>query len=235
MLQAKAMNDHRTSGDHDGRYYREDEFSTADSGNTPVIRDSAGDIRARLFRSTYMGLSSNIGVIYTSRTAGTDYMRPSTPVQVRDAMGLDGRYANLTGGANANFTAMPLVGGDPIVESGSNSDGEWTRFADGAQIASITRAIDYTGSLSSTTRLYFAGQAWARPFIVRPAGLTMMVPIDYSPNFIGCSRSDVTNWGLSSNYEDGSDFNASVFFTGGVSTSNGEITNISFLAIGRWK
>jgi hypothetical protein len=40
-----------------------------------------------------MGLSSNIGVIYTSRTAGTDYMRPSTPVQVRDAMGLDGRYA----------------------------------------------------------------------------------------------------------------------------------------------
>lgn len=28
---------------------------------------------------------------------------------------------------------MPTVGGDPIVESGSNSDGSWTRWADGTQ------------------------------------------------------------------------------------------------------
>lgn len=28
---------------------------------------------------------------------------------------------------------MPTVGGDPIVESGSNSDGNWTRWADGTQ------------------------------------------------------------------------------------------------------
>ena len=32
---------------------------------------------------------------------------------------------------------MPLVNGDPIVESGSNSDGEWTRWADGTQEARI--------------------------------------------------------------------------------------------------
>ena len=43
--------------------------------------------------------------------------------------------AKLAGGASANFTAMPQVGGDPIVESGSNADGEWTRYADGTQIA----------------------------------------------------------------------------------------------------
>jgi hypothetical protein len=29
---------------------------------------------------------------------------------------------------------MPQVGGDPIVESGSNADGEWTRWADGTLI-----------------------------------------------------------------------------------------------------
>jgi hypothetical protein len=40
-------------------------------------------------------------------------------------------YAQLAGGPLANFTAMPQVGGDPIVESGSNSDGEWTRWSDG--------------------------------------------------------------------------------------------------------
>jgi len=31
---------------------------------------------------------------------------------------------------------MPQVGGDPIVESGSNADGEWTRWSDGTQICS---------------------------------------------------------------------------------------------------
>ena len=41
------------------------------------------------------------------------------------------QYAELSGGASANFTAMPQVGGDPIVESGSNADGEWTKFSDG--------------------------------------------------------------------------------------------------------
>ena len=30
-------------------------------------------------------------------------------------------------------TAMPTVGGDAVVESGSNSDGEWTRWGDGTQ------------------------------------------------------------------------------------------------------
>jgi hypothetical protein len=28
---------------------------------------------------------------------------------------------------------MPDIAGDPIVESGSNADGEWTRWADGSQ------------------------------------------------------------------------------------------------------
>ena len=45
----------------------------------------------------------------------------------------DTQYSGLDGGANANFTTMPQVGGDPIVESGSNADGEWTRWADGTQ------------------------------------------------------------------------------------------------------
>ncbi len=44
----------------------------------------------------------------------------------------DQRFAQLAG--TNDFTAMPLVGGDPIVESGSNSDGEWTRWAEGTQL-----------------------------------------------------------------------------------------------------
>jgi hypothetical protein len=49
-------------------------------------------------------------------------------------------FKDINVAGKANFTAMPQVGGDPIVESGSNADGEWTRWSDGAQIAMISNA-----------------------------------------------------------------------------------------------
>lgn len=64
--------------------------SVNDDANTIAGRDSAGDIRARLFRSTYTSTNSNVAVIYTAKEAdGTDFMRPSTPAQVRAALDLD--------------------------------------------------------------------------------------------------------------------------------------------------
>ena len=41
-----------------------------------------------------------------------------------------------------NFSEMPEVDGNPIVARGSNSDGEWTVWADGTQIVSQTLEID---------------------------------------------------------------------------------------------
>ncbi len=38
--------------------------------------------------------------------------------------------------------AMPTVGGDAVVESGSNSDGEWVRWADGTQQCRMIKNID---------------------------------------------------------------------------------------------
>ena len=65
----------------------------------------------------------------------------------RAMRGIQGKFSSiLAGGANANFTTMPQVGGDPIVESGSNSDGEWTRWADGTQICTGTIGGGITGS-----------------------------------------------------------------------------------------
>lgn len=43
----------------------------------------------------------------------------------------DQRYARLSGGAAADFTEMPQVGGTPIVESGSNSNGNYMKFSSG--------------------------------------------------------------------------------------------------------
>lgn len=39
------------------------------------------------------------------------------------------------------FPDMPTVGGAPIVESGSNSDGDWSRWADGTQMTYGAKTI----------------------------------------------------------------------------------------------
>lgn len=41
------------------------------------------------------------------------------------------------------FSFMPKVNGAFVVESGSNSDGEWTRWADGTQVCSRDGPLDY--------------------------------------------------------------------------------------------
>ncbi|WP_397473751.1 phage tail fiber protein [Pusillimonas sp.] len=75
--------------DHDDLYYKKDEFTTTDAPNTPVVRDSAGDIRARLFRPTYTSTNSSITYIYTQTgNLGEDYLRPSTPAQVKAALAI---------------------------------------------------------------------------------------------------------------------------------------------------
>ena len=57
--------------------------------------------------------------------------------------------------SDANFTTMPQVGGDPIVESGSNADGEWTRWADGTQITHlISGTLTASDEVSSGSGLY---------------------------------------------------------------------------------
>lgn len=66
----------------------------------------------------------------------------------------DARYAQLAG-AN-DFTQMPTVGGAPIVESDSNSDGEWTRWADGAQICGLEIAASSSADVTWTFPVAFS-------------------------------------------------------------------------------
>ncbi|WP_209120899.1 hypothetical protein, partial [Parasedimentitalea maritima] len=68
----------------------------------------------------------------------------------------DARYAQLSG-AN-DFDTMPTVNGDPIVESDSNSDGNWTRWADGTQIVTsdqffsgVSMTVSANGFFRSST------------------------------------------------------------------------------------
>ena len=50
-------------------------------------------------------------------------------------------------GMNPNFPNMPQVGGNPIVESGTNSNGEYTKFADGTLLL-IFEDTSYDSSVS---------------------------------------------------------------------------------------
>jgi len=58
----------------------------------------------------------------------------------------DGLFPDKTSATPQDFAAMPSVGGDPVVESGSNADGEWTRWADGTQTC-----YQYEGSVRTLT------------------------------------------------------------------------------------
>jgi len=84
----------------------------------------------------------------------------------RAMRGIQGKFSSiLAGGASANFTAMPQVGGDPIVESGSNSNGEYTKFADGTMICLITqiRVCNGLGSGSLTDMYRSFPYDWTFP------------------------------------------------------------------------
>ena len=77
------------------------------------------------------------------------------------------QYAELSGDTPANFTAMPQVGGDPIVESGSNSNGRYVKYSDGTMICSSLNVlpVEDTDTLSGSTGLYYksGGTEWSFP------------------------------------------------------------------------
>jgi len=84
-----------------------------DTGNTIMARDSSGDTFARLFRSTYSSTNSNIDGIYTTQTIGGDYMRPSTPSQVKSSMGL----GNVDDYSRAHYDSRYLATGAKASDS----------------------------------------------------------------------------------------------------------------------
>jgi len=68
------------------------------------------------------------------------------------ATDIDWRNEDLISQPSPNFTTMPQVGGDPIVESGSNADGEWTRWADGTQVATAVVGVTFNGDTDFPSR-----------------------------------------------------------------------------------
>jgi hypothetical protein len=79
-ISAKAADSSKLNGASD---------SEASAVSTIVKRNGSGDINARLFRSEYDTTNATIGYIMTQvDTASNNYIRPSTPAQVKAALGV---------------------------------------------------------------------------------------------------------------------------------------------------
>lgn len=79
----------------------------ASTGSTHALRDSSGDIHARLFRSEFDSTNATVNFIMTQiDTASNNYIRPTTPAQFRAAV-TDGYYL----GASAKAADSNLLDG----------------------------------------------------------------------------------------------------------------------------
>jgi hypothetical protein len=121
------------------------QLTTASTGSTVVERDASGDINCRLLRSEYDTTNSSIGYIMTQVDTGTNnYVRPSTPAQVRSAL-------NVENGATADQTAAEILTAIKTVDgAGSGLDAD---LLDGISSASFLRsdATDTFTTLTGTT------------------------------------------------------------------------------------
>jgi hypothetical protein len=150
-----------------------DSFTVAGDGVMYDVASVDSDTQVTL-SAPYAGTTAS-GVVYA---IGTGFTVPDSfpemsqgdietaTIFTRAMRKIQGKISSiLAGGASANFTAMPQVGGDPIVESGSNADGEWTRWSDGTQICTWEFTMSITGVSINDTDWDFPAAFNARPSV----------------------------------------------------------------------
>lgn len=134
----------------------------------------------------------------------------------------DSRYARLsfsnTFTSGNEFSLMPTVGGDPVVESGSNSDGEWARWADGTQVVYGVESYTFSSATASSAATTSFPNTFFSP-----------------PRVVGSSEGGDANKILVASYfnNDGTTFQGIALNASG-NTLN-ESRNVAYTAIGRWK
>lgn len=91
-------------------------LSTDSGASTVVLRNSVGDINARLFRSEYDVANASIGYIMTQVDTDTNnFIRPSTPAQFRAAV-TDAQYLTI-GGTAANSQLLDSIDSTQFLRS----------------------------------------------------------------------------------------------------------------------
>jgi hypothetical protein len=135
--------------------------ATASTINTVVARDASGDINARLFRSEYDSTNASIGYIMTQVNTGADnYMRPSTPAQLKSTLGLFSAmygYNNGSGGGYQFASGGTASTGNMYFDAQGGIDiGQSTNFGGTGKHAMTISHSDTSsqGSVNNTGRTY---------------------------------------------------------------------------------
>jgi len=168
-ISASVNNDSHT---HDTRYYTESESNarylgitakaadanlldghnsaTSSLANTIALRDSSGYISAQLFRSEYDSTNSTIGFVMTQINTGTNnYIRPSTPAQIRAGV-TDAYYLGKTAkAADAN-----LLDGLNLCSSTRNTQANTVMRTEGSGYANFGWINTTSGATTSFTDIY---------------------------------------------------------------------------------
>lgn len=130
--------------------------------------------------------------------------------------------ANELGTGGPDFVGMPTVAGDPVVESGSNSDGQWTRYADGTQMCtSPSFPVDITfatGNIFKSDTI----PSWTFPAAFVSKDGLVCVASSSDNSFTWANSIYTTTTATSAPL---------VAFSSGSTTNNGIVAS----AIGRWK
>ena len=121
-----------------------------------------------------------------------------------------------------------------IIESGSNSNGEFVKYADGTMTCWVKGTLaTESGPFASSTRLSGIFSYPAEFVDGSKIVAQLNLPVHQSENFIGCDRRDIVSWGTRDSLLT-TGGRCSVFFTGGVDTSDARIEFMQLTVIGRW-
>ena len=130
-------------------------------------------------------------------------------------------------GMNPNFPNMPQVGGDPIVESGSNSDGEFTKWADGTQIV----RKHFGSSIGNTNTYTIQGVTFFR----KEKSVTYAAAFVSNPTISLSFNQNTEDIFLSNYYASESNTTIDIQFISLFSFSSFSFSSGYLTATGRWK
>ena len=132
----------------------------------------------------------------------------------------------IDGGSATPFAAMPYVGTAPIIESGSNTDGHWVKFADGTLIQ--WGKIIYTGSVSNTALSAGGGYRTSAPGRTFPTAF-------YDTNYTLFANNLSTTVSIGTYASVGTETAFSLGFYTVSSDGTSRERHAVWMAIGRWK
>ena len=136
--------------------------SSSAIADTLMTRNGSGDTWCRLFRSTYSTTNPVIAAIYTTRTIGGDYMRPSTLEQVKAAL-------NITPADGASLAWSDSIHvGQTVLLTITNYDSStsYTLSASSGSIQRLAEKVVYTApSIPQTITLTINGRSIDIPVV----------------------------------------------------------------------